>query len=86
MIIRRGEHLTNWNATARWVPQITVVPETLADLQNLVRDPARFPTPLRAAGSLHSLNDCAITTGTTVRMDAFKAIGEPTGDTITVGA
>ncbi|MGH7356123.1 MAG: FAD-binding protein, partial [Candidatus Rokuibacteriota bacterium] len=42
--------------------------------------------PLRAAGSLHSLNDCAITTGTTVRMDAFKAIGEPTGDTITVGA
>jgi len=85
-VIRRNERLTNWNGTAQCVPQITARPETVAELQDLVRDTAAFPSPLRAVGSLHSLNDCLVTMGTAVRMDAFKAMGQPTGGTITVGA
>src|SRR5262249_45292449 len=46
------------------------------------------PSPVRAVGSLHSLNPCFTTPGTVVHMkaDVFRAIGEPVDGLVTVGA
>jgi L-gulonolactone oxidase len=82
--------VTNWNATARFDPALDVTPDTLDDLVAIVQNTFRTPcpTPVRAVGSLHSLNRCVATAGTLVRMKAapFRHIAEPAGGAVTVGA
>src|SRR5882724_9009496 len=36
-----------------------------------------YPSPLRAVGEIHSLNECFTTTGTMILMMHFDDIGEP---------
>jgi len=82
--------VTNWNGTARCDPAVEITPETLDDLAAIVLDRFRVPCPgpVRAVGSLHSLNPCFTTTGTLVHMKAgpWKHMAEPVGDQVTVGA
>jgi len=53
-----------------------------------VRDTAAYPSPVRAVGELHSLNESIETDGTAVFMTHFRKIGEPdpVTNTVTVGA
>ncbi len=87
--------VTNWNRTASAEPAREVTPESLDELIGIVRD--KFtkrgvalpcPSPVRAVGSLHSLNACFTTTGTLVHMKAepFRTIGKPANGSVTVGA
>ena len=76
----------NWNDTARCDPARVATPTRLEELQAIVTDAGRHPSPLRAAGSLHSLTPCFTTTGTLVSMRGFDAIGEPAAGAVTVGA
>src|SRR5258708_6230548 len=78
--------MRNWNGCAVWTPAVTVTPSGLAELQGVVTDKNRYPSPVRPVGSRHSLNECAVTVGTAVQMDHFRAIGEPVKGLITVGA
>ena len=81
--------ISNWNGSARFTPAEIRTPADLPELQRIVKDP-ELPTPLRAVGELHSLNDSAVTDGTVIFMKHFKTMGEPVGppnhQTVTVGA
>jgi hypothetical protein len=65
-----------------------VTPASIDELVAIVRDPATYPSPVRPAGSLHSLTACAMTTGTLVHMkaDAFRCIDPPADGKVRVGA
>jgi FAD binding domain-containing protein len=78
--------MRNWNGCAVWTPAVTVTPNGIAELQDIVKDQSRYPSPVRPVGSRHSLNECATTEGTAVDMNHFRAIGEPAKGLITVGA
>lgn len=79
--------VTNWNATATCDPAREVTPSSLEELIAIVKNPA-WPSPVRAVGSLHSLNPCAMTDGTLVHMKAspFQNIGTPANGSVTIGA
>lgn len=49
-------------------PRQLVYPQTVEELQAILRDPAGFPGPVRAMGSYHSLTPCASSDGTIVNM------------------
>src|SRR2546422_2287267 len=77
----------NWNGSAFSTPSVVAEPSTLDELIMVVRDHDRFPSPVRAAGSFHSLNECFATTGTQVLLHHFDDIRVDLGaSTVTVGA
>jgi FAD/FMN-containing dehydrogenase len=82
--------LSNWNGCARFTPAAMVTPCDVEHLKEIVRDDQRYPSPLRAVGELHSLNESVSTHGTVVRMKHFTCCGDPEwrdGElTVTVGA
>jgi FAD/FMN-containing dehydrogenase len=51
-----------------------VRPESVEELQNILRDKERFPSPVRAMGSYHSLTPCASSSGTIVSMSGLKRV------------
>ncbi len=77
----------NWNGSASSNPQAVAVPRDLDELIQVVKDRDRYPAPVRAAGSFHSLNACFATTGTQVLVRHFDDVRiDPTSKSITVGA
>ena len=66
--------ITNYDGGIVTTPQQHVHPKTVQDLQEILRDRARYPSPVRAMGSNHSLTPCAASTGTVVSMDGFTKI------------
>jgi FAD/FMN-containing dehydrogenase len=77
----------NWNGSATSSPSAVVKPRTLDELIAVVKDQTTYPSPVRAAGSFHSLNACFVTTGTQVLMRRFTDIRvDLDARTITVGA
>ncbi len=79
---------TNWNCSVETCPKKVVTPATEQELIDVVKDVALYPTPVRAAGHLHSVNPCfAADGGTQVLMDGFKGVKvNEAARTITVGA
>ena len=84
--------ISNWNGSNRCTPAVTAAPTSPPALIDIVRDTATYPSPVRAIGELHSLNESIETAGTAVFMTHFSEIGEPdltpdrTRGTVTVGA
>jgi len=78
--------ISNWNGSNRCAPAAVAVPRDVAELRAIVRDTSTYPSPVRALGELHSLNESIETNGTAVFMTHFKEIGTPIGGTVTVGA
>ena len=77
----------NWSGTAFSSPQVVAVPTTVADLQEVITNHTRYPSPVRAAGSFHSLTACFETTGTQVLTGHFDTIQvNVEARTATVGA
>ena len=66
--------ITNYDGSVVTVPQKFVRPESLEELQLILQDTERFPSPVRAMGSFHSLTPCASSSGTIVGMSALKRI------------
>jgi len=77
--------MRNWNGCAVWTPTVTVAPTGVSELQTVVKDKSQYPSPVRAVGSRHSLNECAVTVGTAVSMEHFNHIAAPAKGLITVG-
>ena len=79
--------VSNWNGSNTCAPAAVATPRDLDELVAIVRDP-RFPSPVRALGELHSLNESIETAGTAVFMTHFSRIDEPdpVKRRVTVGA
>lgn len=67
-------------------PQRLVCPKTIEELQNVVRDSVRFPSPVRAMGHYHSLTPCASSDGTIVDMTGMNQILEINESNLTMTA
>jgi FAD/FMN-containing dehydrogenase len=66
--------ITNYDGGIVTTPQQHVHPKNVAELQEILRDRQKYPGPVRAMGSNHSLTPCAASTGTVVSMDGFTRI------------
>ena len=51
--------VVNYDGGLTTTPQQLIYPKTVEDIQNVLRDADRYPVPVRAMGSYHSLTPCA---------------------------
>ena len=74
----------NWGRDIYSYPAVVVTPESVEELQQILRDKKRYPSPVRAAGSNHSTTHCAVADGgTLVDMKKLNRIIEIGEDSIT---
>lgn len=66
--------ITNYDGGITTTPQQVAKPESVAELQAILRQKDRYPSPVRAMGSYHSLTPCASSTGTIVDMKRMNKI------------
>jgi FAD/FMN-containing dehydrogenase len=66
--------ITNYDGGVVTLPLTVVRPESVEELQAILRDTERFPGPVRAMGSFHSLTPCPSSSGTIVSMAGLKKI------------
>jgi FAD/FMN-containing dehydrogenase len=78
--------ITNYDGSIATTPQRVVIPETVEQLQDIVRNKDRYPSPLRAMGSFHSLTPCAASTGSVIRMERLNRVLRVDTDAMTVTA
>src|SRR4029077_2915969 len=55
-------------------PQELVRPESVEELQTILKQRDRYPSPVRAMGSFHSLTPCAASPGTMVDMKGLDKV------------
>jgi FAD/FMN-containing dehydrogenase len=67
-------------------PQVVARPTTVGELQEILRDRVKYPAPVRAMGSYHSLTPCASSTGTIVEMEGFNKVLRIDAEAMTVTA
>ena len=66
--------VTNYDGSIVSSPQQLVRPQSVAELQNILKQRDRYPGPVRAMGSYHSLTPCVSSPGTIVDMKALNKI------------
>jgi FAD/FMN-containing dehydrogenase len=66
--------VVNYDGGLTATPQQLIYPKTVEDIQDVLRDTGRFPGPVRAMGSYHSLTPCVSTQGTIVNMSHMNRI------------
>lgn len=64
----------NYDGGITACPAQLVFPSTVAEIQSVLRDAGRYPGPVRAMGSYHSLTPCASSTGTIINMSRMSRI------------
>jgi len=64
----------NYDGGITACPAQLVFPSTAAEIQSVLRDAGRYPGPVRAMGSYHSLTPCASSTGTIINMSRMSRI------------
>lgn len=80
-----SETFVNYDGSITASPRQLVRPESVEEIQAVLRDPARYPGPVRAVGSYHSLTPCASSDGTmisTARLNRIVSI-DPAAMTLT---
>ena len=66
--------VSNYDGGISASPAQLVSPRSVAEIQSILRDAGRYPGPVRAMGSYHSLTPCASTDGTIISTSALKRI------------
>lgn len=66
--------ITNYDGGIVTTPKEHVCPKSVEELQTILRQRDRYPSPVRAMGSNHSLTPCASSTGTIVSMAGLTKI------------
>jgi FAD/FMN-containing dehydrogenase len=69
-----SESVTNYDGSITSSPQQLVRPQSVEELQNILRQRDRYPSPVRAKGSYHSLTPCVSSPGTIVDMKGLNKI------------
>jgi FAD/FMN-containing dehydrogenase len=78
--------VTNWFGDLISHPQVIVDIHSVDDIVSVLRDPVKYPSPVRAVGSNHSTSPCGVADGGTLlrmKMNRVLKIGD---DTLTVEA
>jgi len=78
--------VTNWFGDIVSHPKVIVDAQTVNDIVAVMKDPAKYPSPVRAVGSNHSTSACGVAEGGTLirmKMNRILSIGS---DTLTVEA
>jgi len=79
--------IRNWNNSILSTPQVVAVPKDVHELIEIVKDKDKYPSPIRAGGSFHSLTACFASEGTQVLLSKFHDISvDASAMTVTVGA
>ena len=68
--------IVNYDGSITVTPQQLVRPTTVEEIQAVLRDAARYPSPVRAMGSYHSLTPCASSEGTMIDMKGMDRVIE----------
>jgi FAD/FMN-containing dehydrogenase len=78
--------ISNYDGGITTSPRQLVYAETVEQIQAILKDSQRFPSPVRAMGSYHSLTPCASSDGTIVNMSRMNRIQEIDPKTMTFTA
>jgi FAD/FMN-containing dehydrogenase len=79
--------VTNWFGDLVSNPTVVVEANSTDDIIAILRDPAQYPSPVRAVGSNHSTSPCGVAEGgTLIKMSKLNSILEITADTVTAQA
>jgi FAD/FMN-containing dehydrogenase len=79
-----GMQVSNWFGTITSRPAVVAHPRNADDIVAILKDPERYPGPVRAVGSLHSTTACGMTDGgTMIVMRGLDRIIEVGPDTVT---
>ena len=79
--------VTNWFGDLVSHPQVVVEAASVQDIINVLRNPAQYPSPVRAVGSNHSTAACGvIENGTLIKMSKMSRILDISNNTVTVEA
>lgn len=66
--------IVNYDGGITAYPQQLVRPQSVDELQTILQDVKRFPGPVRAMGSYHSLTPCASSDGTIIDMSGMNRV------------
>ena len=72
--MRMANTVTNYDGSITSTPQQLVYPTTVEEIQAVLRDPIKYPSPVRAMGNYHSLTPCASSDGAMVNMSRMTQI------------
>jgi hypothetical protein len=79
--------ITNWFGDIVSEPAVIVDAQSAAEIAAILKDPVKFPSPVRAVGSIHSTSACTVAEGgTVIRMKGMNKILAIGKDTVTVQA
>lgn len=77
----------NWFGDVASHPRVLVEAHSADDIAAILKDPSKYPSPVRALGSAHSTTPCAVANGgTVIQMASMNRIPSYTADTVTVEA
>jgi len=82
-----GSVVTNWFGDIVSHPKVIVDARSIEDIRQVLTNPDRFPSPVRAVGSNHSTASCGVADGgTLIRMQAMDRVLRIGPDTVTAEA
>ena len=78
------ENITNWFGDLVSHPQVIVDVKSVSEIAAILKDPSRYPAPVRAIGSNHSTTRCGVAEGgTVIKMSGLNRILEIGPDFVT---
>lgn len=66
LVDAEGHRIANWGSSRQTTPAVYVEPVCYGDVQAVIRDTARFPTPVHPVGSLLSVTSTIVNDGGTI--------------------
>jgi FAD/FMN-containing dehydrogenase len=79
--------VANWFGDLVSHPQVVVEAHSAEDVVAILKDPVKYPSPVRAIGSNHSTAPCGVVEGgTLIEMSKINQIRQITADTVTAQA
>jgi FAD/FMN-containing dehydrogenase len=78
--------VTNWFGDLVSHPQVIVQANTVDDIVAVLKNPAKYPSPVRAVGSNHSTAPCGVAEGGTLIQMKMNRILNIGADTLAVEA
>src|SRR5581483_8296816 len=79
--------ISNWFGDVVSHPQVIVDAKSVDDIVAILKDPAKYPSPVRGVGSNHSTSRCGVAEGgTVIRMKGMNQILDFGPDTVTAQA
>ncbi|MGH9375281.1 MAG: FAD-binding oxidoreductase, partial [Terriglobia bacterium] len=79
--------VTNWFGDLVSHPKVLVEANSVEDIIVVLKDPVKYPSPIRAVGSNHSTSPCGVADGgTLIKMTNMNRILNITSDTVTAQA